>query len=334
MSNIVLSSRVRLARNIAGKPFPFYAPPNLQKEMARKISEAFKGKKDYSYLELESLPEVDKHLLVERHLISPEFAASSNHGGVWLTKDEHISVMVNEEDHVRLQALQEGFALEETLAQANATDELIKAVVPYAYSEKLGYLTCCPTNLGTGMRASVMLHLPALTRIGQITPLIESITKLGLTARGIYGEGSQVQGDMYQVSNRITLGVTQNDIITNVGNVCQDIIKKEEKARAYLQEKGPMQLADVVYRAYGTLANAKLMPIAEFMQLISDVRMGAGMGYFNLKQPDVIDKLILAAQPAAIIKRSGQDLSEPARDQARAAMINKEITKNVKINEG
>lgn len=333
MSGIALSSRIRLARNIENKPFPFHAPANLQKELAGKIAEAFKGKKEFTYLELESLPEVDKHLLVERHLISPEFAASSHQGGVWLTKDEHVSVMVNEEDHLRIQALQSGFALEEALAQANTVDEMIKTSVPYAYSEKLGYLTCCPTNLGTGMRASVMLHLPALTRMGQINPLMESIGKLGLTVRGIYGEGSQVQGDFYQVSNRITLGVTQQDIVTNVVNVCRDIIKKEEKAREYLKEKGPVQLADVIYRAYGILVNARLLSTNEFMKLISDVRMGAGMGYFTCKQPDAIDKLILAAQPAAIIKRSGQDLNEQARDQARAALVNKEISKTVKINE-
>jgi len=331
MSGIAVSSRIRLARNLEGKPFTFNATPKQQKELIASVAEIFKAQKEYNYLEMAALSDVDKRLLVERHLISPELATSQSDCGVWLTKDESISIMVNEEDHIRLQALKSGFCLTEALEKANEVDKQIYNPLKIAFSQKLGYLTCCPTNLGTGMRASVMLHLPALAKSGRIAQLLDSITKLGLTVRGIYGEGSQVQGDMYQVSNRITLGITQKDIVTSVSNVCKAITEKEEKAREFLKKNGALQLEDLIYRAYGTLCNAKILNTNEFMQLISDLKMGAGMGYLILKQPDIIDKLIIAAQPAAIMKRSGQDLNELARDEARALIVNKEVTKNIKI---
>lgn len=324
--DVVLSTRIRLARNLDEFPFP----SRLDIAGKNKVNSIVKSTlfendgKDFSYIEMKDLTRLQAVSLAERHLISPEFASKKDGSALILSADESVSIMLCEEDHIRLQVMKAGLALEEAFDIADKLDSIIDGKVKYAFDERIGYLTQCPTNLGTAMRASVMLHLPALTRCGQISRLANTVSKLGLTIRGAYGEGTQPKGDIYQISNQITLGITEETAIANLKSIVLQLVAQERAAAAEMI-KNPAE-EDKIFRALGVLENARLLSTDEFMELISVVRLGAARG---LIETDIekLNNLIVNMQPATISVASGEADGPAARDALRAKTV-REILKN------
>lgn len=318
--DVVLSTRIRLARNLDEFPFP----SRLDTAGKNKVNSIVKSTlfendgKDFSYIEMKDLTRLQAVSLAERHLISPEFASKKDGSALILSADESVSIMLCEEDHIRLQVMKAGLALEEAFDIADKLDSIIDGKVKYAFDERIGYLTQCPTNLGTAMRASVMLHLPALTRCGQISRLANTVSKLGLTIRGAYGEGSQPKGDIYQISNQITLGITEETAIANLKSIVLQLVAQERAAAAEMI-KNPAE-EDKIFRALGVLKNARLLSTDEFMELISVVRLGAARG---LIETDIekLNNLIVNMQPATISVASGEADGPAARDALRAKTV-------------
>ncbi|RKJ19482.1 ATP--guanido phosphotransferase, partial [Butyricicoccus sp. 1XD8-22] len=230
-------------------------------------------------LEIDDLKGLEKRVLVEKHLISPRLAEHATHGAVLLSDQEDISIMINEEDHIRIQCLFPGLQISEALERANVIDNILEERIDYAFDEKLGYLTSCPTNVGTGLRASVMVHLPALILTHQMNRIIPAINQLGLVVRGIYGEGSEALGNIFQISNQITLGKSEEDIIGDLISVVQQIVAQERAAREALVKTSSIQLENKVFRSYGILANSRIIETKEASECLSDVRLGIDTGY-------------------------------------------------------
>lgn len=318
--DIVLSTRIRLARNLDDFPFPAkldVAGKNHANELVKRVF--FENdSKDFSYIEMKDISRLQAVSLAERHLISPEFASKKDGSALILSSDESVSVMLCEEDHIRLQVMKAGLALEEAYDIADKLDSMIDGKLKYAFDERIGYLTQCPTNLGTAMRASVMLHLPALTRCGQMTHLANTVSKLGLTIRGANGEGSQPRGDIYQISNQITLGITEETAIANLKSIVLQLISQERAAAAEII-KNPSE-EDKIFRALGVLRNARLLSSDEFMELISVVRLGAARGIINTPI-EKINELIVNMQPATISAAMPQASNPEQRDAARAKAV-------------
>lgn len=318
--DIVMSTRIRLARNL--NEFPF--PAKLDTAGKNKVNSLVKSTlfendcSGLSYIEMKDLSRVQAVSLAERHLISPEFAAKKDGSALILSEDEGVSIMLCEEDHIRLQVMKSGLALEEAYDIANKLDNVIDAKLDYAFDERIGYLTQCPTNLGTAMRASVMLHLPALTRCGQITRLSNTVSKLGLTIRGANGEGSQPRGDMYQISNQITLGITEETAIANLKSIVLQLVAQERAAAAEMI-KNPAE-EDKIFRALGVLKNARLLSTDEFMELISVVRLGAARGLVEVPV-EKINELIVNMQPATVSAANADATNPTARDAVRAKAV-------------
>lgn len=322
--DIVLSTRIRLARNLNEFPFPC----RLDAEGRTKVNELVKSavfendSKDFSYIEMKNLSRIQAVSLAERHLISPEFASKKDGSALILSEDESVSIMLCEEDHIRLQVMKAGLALEEAYDTADKLDSMLDGRLDYAFDERIGYLTQCPTNLGTAMRASVMLHLPALTRCGQISRLANTVSKLGLTIRGAYGEGSRANGDIYQISNQVTLGITEETAIANLKSIVLQLVAQERAAAAEII-KNPAE-EDKIFRALGVLKNARLLSTDEFMELISVVRLGAARGLIDIEL-EKINELIVSMQPATI-SAADETVSGPAaRDAARAKAVREAI---------
>ena len=324
-SDVVISSRVRLARNLEEVPFP----TKYSKEQAKKILEKLKeiapsigyGLK---YIELNDLDDITKVSLVEKHVISPEFAMNKMKiGAVLLNDEENICIMVNEEDHMHIQMFASGSELENLKNLAIELDEKVDKLLTYAIHEKYGYLTSCPTNVGTAMRASVMVHLPALTMTGNIGKIFNIVNGFGMNIRGIYGEGTQSQGDIYQISNKQSLGITENDIIKNLNIITEKVIEQERMARKYLA-KNSIDLEDRVYRAYGTLAYATKLSSDECKRLLSFVKLGTDLGIIKELNDSKISKLYLYNQPANLQKYVGKLLDGYEREIKRPEVI-KEI---------
>lgn len=313
--NIALSSRVRLARNMDAVPFPGHMSIIDVDTISSKAVSTFSGS-DFDITTVTDLPHAKRQALIERHLASP--ALMENETGVLiLSRDETISVMVGEEDHFRIQSITPGFSLQEAFKTSQGVDELLEAHVDFAYSDQLGYLTTCPTNIGTGMRASVMLHLPALTMTGQMGRMQKQLHDAGMTVRGIYGEGSQAMGCIYQISNRITLGKSETQLTDGVERVVTLMIKQENEGRELIKQNQPVSVEDSVHRAYALLANARRMGHKEFMKLWSDAMLGAGMGWIDL-DTDCMAGLMTAAQPGMLALK-GED-SQEAIEIARAEL--------------
>src|SRR5713226_8779498 len=280
-SDIVISSRIRLARNLAAFHFTNRATANQKAEIETLLRERIaKLELDptLSYLNVPSLSPLDRQLLVERQLISRELASAEGPRGVALAPRETVSLMVNEEDHLRLQVMRSGFALNEAWQDIDHVDDLLEQRVSYAFSEEFGYLTACPTNVGTGMRASVMLHLPALVMIKHIEKVFRALQKINLAVRGLYGEGSRASGDFYRISNQVTLGKSESKIIEDIQGVIPQIITYERQARTALMRESRHALQDRVSRAFGTLRSAAMMTSEETMDLLSSVRLGVNLG--------------------------------------------------------
>ncbi|MGV3771733.1 MAG: protein arginine kinase [Verrucomicrobiales bacterium] len=323
-SRIVLSSRVRLARNIKGLPFPGYAKkPDRVKtlELLRPAIQSLPQMSEAYAESMDNLAALDKQILVERHLISREHAAKNAGSGFVLSRDESLCVMINEEDHLRMQALRPGLQLKEAWQSLDLVDSALEKKVDYAFSTDLGYLTACPTNLGTGIRVSAMLHLPALVLSEQINQIIQAVNKLGLAVRGLYGEGTEALGNIFQVSNQMTLGEVETDIVERLNKVLAQLIEHEENARGSLLEKKPKMLFNHIGRAYGVLANAHSISSKETMNLLSLMRLGVDLDMFPGAKISLVDELFIITQPAHLQKQFSEKLSAEERDLLRADML-------------
>jgi protein arginine kinase len=321
---IVMSSRVRLARNIKEASFPGWAkkPERIRVlEMIRPIIERLPEMKRSFSETMDNLSTLDKQILVERHLISREHAAKSAGSGLVLNQDETLCFMINEEDHLRMQALRPGLQLREAWLAIDQADSLLEKKLDYAFSSDFGYLTACPTNIGTGIRVSAMLHLPGLVLAEQITPIIQSVNKLGLAVRGLYGEGTEALGNVFQVSNQMTLGETETAIVERLEKVLAQIIEHEENARATLLEKKPKVVFNHIGRAYGILANAHSISSKETMNLLSLMRLGMDIALFPVVDRSLVDELFILTQPAHLQKQHSEKLSAEERDLLRADMV-------------
>jgi protein arginine kinase len=328
---IVMSSRVRLARNVRDAAFPGWAKkPERVKilEMIRPAVESLPEMKGAFSEAMDNLGALDKQILVERHLISREHAAKSSGSGLVLNREESFCVMINEEDHLRMQALRPGLQLRQAWGAIDHLDSELEKKLDYAFDNELGYLTACPTNLGTGIRVSAMLHLPGLVLGEQINPIIQSVNKLGLAVRGLYGEGTEALGNVFQVSNQMTLGETETTIVERLEKVLAQIIEHEENARQTLLEKKPKVVFNHIGRAYGILANAHSISSKETMNLLSLMRLGVDMGLFPGAERSLVDELFILTQPAHLQKQFSDKLSAEERDLLRADMV-RERLKNV-----
>jgi len=330
LSDIVISSRIRLARNVEGIPFPPRAEQAELKnifELSRQIVEKDSLFKDSNLLLLDELTPLENQFLVEKHLISIYHAREKYpYRGCIFNQKETLSIMVNEEDHFRIQYLLSGLQLNNIWRFINEIDNEIEKNVTYAFSEKEGYLTSCPTNVGTGMRASIMLHLPALAMVNGINDILKAISKIGYVVRGFYGEGTEVMGNLFQVSNQITLGLSEEEIIDNLEKVNQQIISKEQKARKELLSNSRSQLEDQTWRAYGILSSVRIISSAEAMELLSKLRLGVGLGIIPHPNLGTLNKLMLLIQPAYLQMLAGKDLDPFNRDLQRAILIREKIS--------
>ena len=322
-SDIVISSRIRLARNVADFPFLSRANPKekaqLEKLLRDKVHEA--AIPEVVYFPIHTLTQVDRLFLVERHLISREHAFGKGPRGVAIGPQETVSLMINEEDHLRLQALRSGIQLRKTWEDINVVDDLLEREVDYAFSSQFGYLTVCPTNVGTGMRASVMVHLPALVMTRQIEKVFQAVSKINLAVRGLYGEGTQASGDFYQISNQPTLGKTESEIIANIESVIPKIVEYERTVRETLLENKREVIEDKVWRAYGMLQNARTINSEETMDLLSAVRMGVNLGLIPDLEMRTVNQLFIFTQPAHLQRLERSELNSPERDITRATFI-------------
>ena len=319
-----MQTRIRLARNLRKYPFPCRLSQAGKNEVVETIVNAIKNSNsplanDFDVLYVKDLTEAQRISLVEAHLASPEFISDSAGRAIVLSKDREMSIMINEEDHIRLQILKKGFDLEGAYDIADKLDTLLDENLDFAYDEKLGYLTQCPTNLGTGMRASVMLHLPALQRSKAVSRIAGNLQKLGLTIRGTYGEGSEPQGAMYQLSNQVTLGISEQAAIDNLKNITAQLINQEENAQKRMADS--IETQDRIVRSLGILKSARLISRDEAMDLLSNVRFGINTGLIEDVEIQVIDKLISDIQPATMIVNKKENLTPSQRDQLRAEHI-------------
>lgn len=329
-SDIVISSRIRLARNLADYPFITKATDQDRSRIEKILREAVMGidaPERLLYLDVERLPSLDRQFLVERHLISREHAESHGARAVAIDVEETFSIMINEEDHLRIQVMHSGLDLQSTWEQINRIDDIIEQRVTYAFHPRLGYLTACPTNVGTGIRVSVMLHLPGLVLARQIEKVFRSLQKISLAVRGLYGEGSQAMGDFYQISNQITLGRSEQDIIKQVGDIVPVIINYERQAREFLVRESHENLHDRVSRAYGILRTAQTISSEETMSLLSSVRMGVNLGLIENLEIPTVNELFIHTQPAHLQKITGTELDSADRNIERARYLRQQLSK-------
>jgi protein arginine kinase len=329
-SDIVMSSRIRLARNLADYPFITRANDQDRARIEKSLRECLLSSEwagRLLYLDVDRLAGIDRQFLVERHLISREHAESRGARAVAIDRGETFSVMINEEDHLRIQVMHSGLNLQEAWREINHIDDLVEEKLTYAYHPRLGYLTACPTNVGTGMRVSVMLHLPALVITRQIEKVFRSLQKISLAVRGLYGEGSQAMGDFYQISNQITLGRSEEDLIKQVSDIVPVIINYERQARDYLIRESHENLHDRVSRAYGILRTAQTISSEETMHLLSSVRMGVNLGLIDDLEIPTINELFIRTQPAHLQKLSGVELDTADRNIERARYLRRHLNK-------
>jgi len=329
-SDVVISSRIRLARNLDKYPFSenlkeeqAIALVNEVKDITASLSEK-EGRKFYA-CNISTLSEIDKTAMVERHIVSPLLAGKQQTTGLILSEDETISIMVNEEDHIRIQAIVGGLDLEQAFSKADQIDDIAYDRLHFAYDEKYGYLTACPTNTGTGMRASCMVFLPALTSARMIQKLIEEVGRYGVTIRGIYGEGSKSLGSIYQISNQKTLGISEREIIDNLNRIVAQVIKQEKKRREYMLSVNTDEIEDQVFRSYGVLRYARQISSEDAMTLLSQLKFGADCGLVHFDREFNVHKLMMGVQSGSLQWSLGKSVGSTTRDQSRAEYIRKEL---------
>ena len=321
--DIVVSARIRLARNLKGIPFP----GRLEESVAAKIlGDAFKSLKNtasgsrFSVIDLTKAERAFALSLMERHLISPEMVEGKGVRGVIVSGDEGVSIMVNEEDHLRIQVIGVGLCLDKCLETADRIDDVLDSSLEYAFDEKLGYLTRCPTNLGTGLRASVMLHLPALCETGGVKGMFQSLSKLGFAVRGIYGEGTSARGSLFQVSNQLTLGFTERELIGRMNEVVERLINEERETRRKLIEKNELKVSDGISRALGTLKFARALSSDEAISLLSQMRLGVSEGIVTGMSCEEIDEIFTSVQPGSMAQMK-TGLERADRHKVRADIL-------------
>jgi len=327
-SDVIVSSRVRLARNLRRIPFSHQNSKADEERVveevlsaAQKVPQLVQG----TYFDMAPLSENDRQLLVERRLISPALALRGGHGGVLVGPNERFSIMVNEEDHLRLQALFGGFEPQAAWSLIDAIDTELCAHLDIAFDEKFGYLTACPTNLGTGLRASILIHLPGLVLVQSIEQVLHGINQVGLTVRGFYGEGTEVIGSLFQVSNQLTLGKSEQEILETLERVVRQIIDYEYDARQTLVRDAQAQIEDKIWRSYGILSYAHVLSGQEFMNLASAVRLGIGLGILKRPHTRQLNELMVMVQPSHIQRLAGARLNNDERDLRRAELVRKRL---------
>ncbi|MGG3561355.1 protein arginine kinase [Neobacillus rhizosphaerae] len=329
-SDIVLSSRIRLARNFDAYKFPTLFSHEEAKKIIENMGQIFQRSDlqrfgQMELLKIDSMQPLQKRVLVEKHLISPHLAEDSPYGAVLLTENEEVSIMINEEDHIRIQCLFPGLQLSEALDAANEIDDWLESSIQYAFDEQYGYLTSCPTNVGTGLRASVMMHLPGLILTQQMNRIIPAINQLGLVVRGIYGEGSEALGNIFQISNQITLGKSEVDICRDLKGVVSQLITQERSAREALRKTSNIQLEDRVFRSLGVLTNSRIIETKEAARCLSDVRLGIDMGLIDNMPKTILNELMILTQPGFLQQYAGGPLRPHERDIRRAALIRERL---------
>lgn len=329
MSNdVVISTRIRLARNLKDFPFPCKLNSQGREKVIEKVRDAVKKSNspvasDFSFIKMSELTSSQSVSLVEKRLVSPEFISDTDGRALLISKDECFSIMINEEDHIRLQVITNGLSLEQAYDTADKLDTLLDENLDFAFDEKLGYLTQCPTNLGTGMRASVMLHLPALEKSRAISRIAGNLSKLGLTIRGAHGEGTEPKGALYQLSNQVTLGISEKAAIENLKNITEQLIAQENQARERLCSS--IDIQDAISRSLGILRSALVISHDEALKLLSNVRLGIVSKQITDVSTETIDKLMLAVEPATLTVTLNKNLSAHDRDIERAKLIRAEL---------
>lgn len=336
VASIALSSRVRLARNIDSLPLPHVAGDEPGEKVLAIVRSAVVdlGRRgtagQMEFVLLADISPLERQVLVEKHLISPALVQGGSHTAVAVNQEGTVSIMVNEEDHLRIQCLQSGLQPREAWQICSRIDDVLEEKIDYAFDADIGYLTACPTNVGTGIRASVMLHLPALVLIGQAGRILGTVGQLGLAVRGLYGEGTEAAGNIFQISNQITLGHTEEEIIDNLVGVAQQIIEQENAARMALLRSGRLKMEDRVWRSYGILSRARILTSGEAMQLFSDIRLGADLGLIPDLDLTTLNELLVLTGPAYLQKTAGAQMSSADRDFRRAVVVREKLAGNKK----
>lgn len=328
-SDVVISTRVGLARNLVKYPFPNRltdeAAEGLVGEIKKELTGFYDGEENYTFCDLSEISELDRTAMVERHIISPMLAAKKQKSGLLISENEADSIMINEEDHIRIQALTSGMNMEKACRKANRMDDLTYEKLHYAYDKKYGYLTACPSNAGTGLRASYMVFLPALSSGGKIQKLVDEMGRYGVVMRGMYGEGSKSLAGIYQITNQKTLGASENDIIGNLNSIVLQVIKQERKRREYMLSNQYDQVEDQIYRSYGVLKYAKQINSVDSMALLAQIKFGVDAGIIHFDKKMNFYKMIMEIQPANLQCRTGRNIGTVVREKARAEYFNKNL---------
>ncbi|MGO1468575.1 MAG: protein arginine kinase [Tissierella sp.] len=327
--DIVISTRVRVARNLSKYKFPEYMSieesDNLTNDVLNIIEDD--DTLDYKFIKLKELNKTEQKVFVEDHLISPSILKNENMSSFLLREDEKATIMINEEDHIRIQTLLPGLNLSRGWEICSSIDDKLEEHLRYAYDIDLGYLTACPTNVGTGLRASVMLHLPCVSMTGSLSVVVEGLRKIGLTARGLYGEGSEALGFLYQISNQVTLGDSEEEIINKLDKVIQQILTRERNTRKYLIDRRLIEMENKVYRSLGVLKHSRILSSREAMEHLSNIRMGETMNILEKDESLDVIKLMIDIQSANIQKKLNREMNSKERDIERASMIRKLISR-------
>ena len=329
-SDVVISSRVRLARNFEAYPFPSRSSVEQQRVIIDETIEALTDddaefKEGFSYIDFKNLDETEKLVYIEKRLVSKELSECGHETGLMLSNDEQISIMINEEDHLRIQCLASGMQLEKVFEICNYIDNQLSRKINFAFNDVFGYLTSCPTNIGTAIRASLMLHLPALTMTGYIRSILESCGKLGLAVRGLYGENTEAHGNMYQLSNQITLGKNERDIVMSIKTINSQIIEQERLLRGEILRRNGLQLEDKIMRSFGALKYARTLTSDEALQRLSDVRLGINAELITDLDETDVNEMMLQIQPGNLRQYSGRQLKTDEIEIVRASYIRDHI---------
>ena len=327
-ADMVLSTRIRLARNLRDVPFTHRAHDEQLHGVLASVVNAVQPSATLGgglLLKMQDCTAIERQVLVERHLVSHELGDGARPRGIYLAPDERVSIMINEEDHMRLQALTPGFQLAEAWSLADSADDDLDQSLDYAFSDEIGYLTACPTNAGTGLRASVLIHLPALVLLEEIQRVLKSIMQVGLNVRGLYGEHSEIMGNLFQISNQTTLGRSERDSIESLERVTKQIIETEERARERMVRDARTQLEDKVWRAYGTLRYCRSIQAKEVINLCSAVRLGVAMGLDGLCPLRVVNELLVLTQPAHLQRQAGVEMAPSERNIHRAQVVRERL---------
>ena len=323
-SFVVLSSRIRLARNVSEFPFPPAASIDVREKIIDLLQDAFTRVpylKTGSFFKSSDVDSLSQLFLAERHLISPQFMQEGSGRGLLIDDDEKISIMLNEEDHIRLQVLSSGMSLYDCWEKANKVDTGLAQVLDYDFDDEFGFLTACPTNVGTGLRASILIHLPGLVLTREIDNVIGRISKVGLMVRGFYGEGTDVLGNLFQIANQTTLGRTEEEVIDSISKISKQIIEYEKNAQETLMKDAPDQIEDKVWRSYGILTNARVLTSNEVMNLLSALRLGLSLGLIDKFDYRELNELLIITQPAHLQKFVGREMDPNERDMIRADLV-------------